>query len=83
MNLPQVGGKPMSFNSRLSDSTGSMNYDTLVRSGTIKVPNRQSMLEEKQGYLEKKSSKSRFGISSWNKRYCVLQKGRLLMFHSE
>ena len=60
-----------------------MTYDTLVRSGTIKIPNRASVLEEKQGYLEKKSSKSRFGFSSWDKRFCVLSKGRLLIFKSE
>ena len=60
-----------------------MTYDTLVRSGTIQVPSRASLLEEKQGYLEKKSAKSTFGISRWNKRYCVLSKGRLLMFKTE
>ena len=60
-----------------------MTYDELARSGVIKVPKRQSFLEEKQGYLEKKSTKSRFGFSMWNKRYCVLQKGKLLMFKSQ
>ena len=60
-----------------------MTYDKLVRSGTIQVPKRQSFLEEKQGYLEKKSAKSRFGFSLWNKRFCVLRKGKLLMFKSK
>ena len=31
----------------------------------------------------KKSSKSKFGFSMWNKRFCVLRKGRLFMFKSE
>ena len=60
-----------------------MTYDGLARSGVIKVPKRQSFLEEKQGILEKKSTKSRFGFSMWNKRYCVLLKGKLLMFKSQ
>ena len=60
-----------------------MTYDKLVRSGTIQVPNRKSFLEEKQGFLEKKSSKSRFGFSVWHKRFCVLQKGKLLVFKDQ
>lgn len=57
-----------------------MTYDKLVRSGTIQVPARKSFLEEKSGFLEKKSTKSRFGFNIWDKRYCILQKGKLLMF---
>mmetsp|Transcript_33774 Transcript_33774/g.41735 ORF Transcript_33774/g.41735 Transcript_33774/m.41735 type:complete len:95 (+) Transcript_33774:2618-2902(+) len=62
------------------NTSGKMTYDKLVRSGTIRVPKRQSFLEEKQGFLEKKSAKSTFGFSMWNKRFCVLSKGKLLMF---
>jgi hypothetical protein len=50
---------------------------------SVAVSKRQSMLEERQGYLQKKSSKSRFGISLWQKRYFVLAKGKLLVFANE
>ena len=39
-------------------------------------------MEERQGYLLKKSSKSVL-ISSWNRRYFVLSKGMLMIYQSE
>jgi len=42
-----------------------------------------SLLEEKQGPLLKKSSKSKFGISLWQERYFVLQKGKILIYGTE
>jgi len=41
------------------------------------------MLEEKQGYLLKKSSKSRFMFQLWQERYFVLFKGKLSIFNSD
>jgi PH domain len=50
---------------------------------TVKVPTRVSFLEQRHGYLLKKSSKSRFGISVWNKRYFVLLRGKLVIHTSK
>ena len=36
-----------------------------------------------KGYLLKKSSKSLFGVSVWQKRYCVLSKGKLYIYKDE
>ena len=49
----------------------------------MKVPTRLSFLERRHGYLLKKSSKSRFGISVWNKRYFVLAKGKLQIYKTK
>ena len=36
----------------------------------------------KEGFLLKKSSKSRFGVSVWQKRYFVLKGDKLLIYNS-
>ena len=48
-----------------------------------KEAKRASMLEERQGYLMKKATKSMFGVSRWQKRYFVLSRGKLLCFASQ
>lgn len=53
------------------------------RHQTLIVPKRASFLEEKEGWLLKKSSKSIFGVSVWQRRFFTLQKGKLLIFHSQ
>lgn len=39
-----------------------------------------SFLQRKTGYLLKKSSKSTFGVSLWQKRYFVLSQGKLYIY---
>lgn len=56
---------------------------TGARHLSVKVPTRISFLEQRHGYLLKKSSKSRFGISTWNKRYFVLSRGKLVIYPSK
>ena len=50
---------------------------------SIKNTKTASMLEQKEGYLLKKSSKSRFVFTLWQERYFVLTKGKLSIFNSD
>lgn len=46
----------------------------------------QSLLDDrllKEGYLQKKSSKSKFGITKWDRRYFILKDSKLYIYHSE
>ena len=47
------------------------------------IPSKLSFMDTKQGYLMKKTTASRFGVSHWVKRYVVFEHQKLKLYHSE
>lgn len=72
----------MNFAARANNDSFSSSDSTQLAKARRPGKKTASFLTRREGYLLKKSSKSRFGVSVWQKRYFVLAKGKLMVYNT-